>query len=91
MSIEAPYMFIVYYTTGGFDDFTRVSIFVTENEKLAKSYVEKFNRILARWKAYWATIVNEGNWLDTNNYNFERWNQINDLSNAYYQKIQIRK
>ena len=84
-------MFLVYYTYGGFDDFTRISIFVTEDEELAKRYVEKFNRILKYWKDYWNTIVNDDNWLDNDEYDFRRWYKITETNEAKYKKIEVRK
>ena len=84
-------MFLVYYTYGGFDDFTRISIFVTEDEELAKRYVEKFNRILKYWKDYWNTIVNEDNWLDNDEYDFRRWYKITETNEAQYKNIEVRK
>ena len=84
-------MFLVYYTYGGYDTFTRITIFVTEDEELAKRYVEKFNRILKHWKDYWNTIVNEDNWLDSDEYDFHRWYQITESNEAEYKKIEVRK
>jgi hypothetical protein len=84
-------MILVYYTTGCYDDFTRITIFVTEDEELAKRYVEKFNRILKYWKDYWYTIVNEDNWLEDDEYDFIRWNQVTETNQAYFEKIEVRK
>ncbi len=87
---ETREMFLVYYTKGGHDDFTTISIFVTEDVELAKRYVEKFNRILKNWKDYWATIVNEDNFMD-DGYNFYRWYKVTGIQEAYFKEIEIRK
>ena len=83
-------MWVVKYSTGSYDDFYTVNVFVTTNEETAQAYCEKFNRILTKWKDYWDTIVNEDNCLGDDEYNFHRWCRISGMNLAYYDKIQIR-
>jgi hypothetical protein len=77
------FMFIVKYNYGEWDDFTRVTIFVTQDENFAKRYVDRFNSILQRLKDYYNSIeITEQLW--------ERWYAVNHFSPAYYHKIEIR-
>lgn len=46
-------MYIVYYTTGSYDDFCRVPIFVTKDENKANSYKDRFNYIRDKWRQYY--------------------------------------
>lgn len=83
-------MYIIRYSTGMWDDFCPVNIFITTDEAKAIEYVGKFNRILNHFKAHWSKIVNEDNWLDDDKYDFRRWSQIYDANEAWYNEIEIR-
>lgn len=76
-------MWIVRYSRGSWDDFVRINVFVTTHEEKAKAYCEKFNRILTKWKEYW-------NEIEQTEYNFDRWTQVLETNNSYYDKIEIR-
>lgn len=84
------YMFIVKYSYGDWDDFSRINIFVTDSEKTAKEYVERFNAILNKWKAYWKQFENSDGWFEDSSDKFNRWLQITDTNEAYYDKIEMR-
>jgi hypothetical protein len=88
---DSPTIFIVKYTHGDWDGFVRVNVFATYDEEIAKAYCEKFNRILKKWKSYWAQYVNSDNWLEPSNIHFERWLYIDKTNEAYYDKLEIRK
>lgn len=81
--MEKKYMWIVRYSRGSWDDFVRINVFVTTDEEKAKAYCEKFNRILTKWKEYWGQI-------EETEYNFNRWNEVLETNNSYYDKIEIR-
>ena len=90
MSNEKQYMWIVQHSEGSYDSYCVHDIFATTDEEKAKAYVEKFNRIICKWQDYWETIVKDENWEDNDKYDFWRWNQINDMGRAWYDKIEIR-
>jgi hypothetical protein len=83
-------LFIVKYSKGCWDDFVKVTVFVTKSEVTAKEYVDKFNRILLRWKRYWSVLEGSDEWYEDNCTNFARWNLIKEMNEAYYEKIQTR-
>lgn len=84
------FMFIVKYSYGDWDDFSRINIFITDSEKTAKEYVERFNSILNKWKAYWKQFENPDGWYEDDSEKFQRWLTITNTHEAYYDKIQIR-
>lgn len=51
-------MYIVKYSTGPYDDYSQNTVFVTNNSETASNYVLKFNKILNKWKQYWAENEN---------------------------------
>jgi hypothetical protein len=83
-------MWVVKYTTGTYDDFMRHNIFVTENEELAKAYVEKHNKVLTKWQKYWEQFENEDDWMEDPTKDWNRWYQIVNRNEAYYDKIDVR-
>jgi hypothetical protein len=90
MEESMRYMFIVKYSYGDWDDFSRIPIFVTDSETTAKHYVKRFNAILNKWKAYWKQFQNEDGWYENSIPKFDRWLQITNTNEAYYDKIEIR-
>ncbi len=83
-------MWVVKYTTGTYDDFMRHNIFVTKNEELAKAYVEKHNKVLTKWQKYWEQFENEDDWMEDPTKDWNRWYQIVNRNEAYYDKIDVR-
>lgn len=45
-------MFIITYTSGSWDDFYRGTLFITEDEDLAKRYCEKANSLVIKAKEF---------------------------------------
>lgn len=82
-------MYIVKYNYGSYDDFTRINVFVTNDEEKAKAYVEKFNAILKKWKEYWKQYENEDGWMEDED-KFQKWLRIADMGKAYYCEIEVR-
>ena len=93
-------MYLVKYCGGTYGDFHSVNIFVTPNKATAIKYVEKFNRILKKWKEYYSQFeIKEGfgfNTLSfdvTNDYyygKFCRWNTLSEIDECYYDEISVR-
>jgi hypothetical protein len=87
-------MFIVQYSVGDWDSYT-VNIFVTDNEELAKLYVEKFRTKLKKWEEYYAKMFGIDSDLfcledELQNKHYNRFCQIMNTNNAYYLKIELR-
>ncbi len=81
-------MYIVKYNFGHSLENNVEILFVTENEKTAKNYVKKFNRILLKWKKYYDQF---DNWFaGTNQHKFGRWCQLRMSDKCYYDKIEVR-
>jgi hypothetical protein len=77
-------MFLIQYSSGQWEDYYTVNVFVTEDEELAKSYVNKFRAKLKKWKDYY----NSKDSIRDKHY--DRYCQIMETNNAYYLKIEIR-
>ena len=45
-------MYLVFYTQGRYEDYHVVDLFVTADEKKARAYADKFNRLLNRLKEW---------------------------------------
>jgi hypothetical protein len=87
-------MYLVQYSVGDWDSYT-VNIFVTDNEELAKLYVEKFRAKLKKWKDYYAKAFSIDSDLfcledELQNKHYNRFCQIMNTNNAYYLKIELR-
>jgi hypothetical protein len=87
-------MYLVQYSVGDWDSYT-VNIFVTDNEELAKLYVEKFRTKLKKWKDYYVKMFGiDSDWIysedNVQNKHYNRFCQIMEVNNAYYLKIEIR-
>jgi hypothetical protein len=84
-------IYIIKYC-GGFEDYFENIIFATFNKKLAQKYVEKYNRILNKWKEHYRQYEDDEGFLDDihSNYIYYRYEKILNLKNCFYEKIKIR-
>jgi hypothetical protein len=87
-------MYLIQYSVGDWDSYT-VNIFVTDNEELAKLYVEKFRTKLKKWKDYYSKMFGIDSDLfcledELQNKHYNRFCQIMNTNNAYYLKIELR-
>ena len=84
-------IYIVKYQTGDYIDYTRVNIFATENKKEAQKYVRRFNKILKKWKKYYAKFEDFDYWIkDEHISKFDRWYQLCYTQKAYIEEIEKR-
>lgn len=85
-------MYLVQYSTGSWDDWTRKPHFVTDDEQVAKRYCKKFNRILKKAKKQYG--VNKDGWimrLEERDVNYQlRQFMVNDFNEATYSIIEVR-
>lgn len=47
-------LFVANYSSGDWDDYSDRQVFVSHDKQLVENWVEKFNRILVRWKEYYS-------------------------------------
>jgi len=78
-------MYIVYYTTGLYEDFTRVPVFVTEDKNKASNWVLKFNKILDKWEDYY--YQDKSKYMGTM---IEEIIYFKEVGKAYFEQIEIR-
>ena len=71
------YVYLVSYSTGAYDDWTPIHIFVTIDHEKAVKYRDKFNRILHELQEHC---------LKTEKGNF----RLMDTNDCYIDKIEIR-
>lgn len=86
-------MYIVGYYGGQYmDSYTRY-LFVTDNETLAIEYINKFNRILEKWKNHFVKYTEEDGIMKKEFINTPafRYYQIENITECFYQKIEYRK
>lgn len=91
-------MFIVKIHGGSWDDYYTSNKFVTNDEKYAKSYVKKYNRILGAYKDFYKKFTEDryGSGFesmkddaDSMQY-FDRWMTLDNITKAYYEEIEQR-
>ena len=95
LDMEKKASYIVYYSSGEYDDYKEVCIFVTESKNKAVRYAQKFNRILKKWKLYFANFEkNIGiSWYDHEKHGFthyNRWYQIKGINGCRVNEIERR-
>lgn len=88
-------IYLVKYCGGSYDDYYTCVVFATTKQSVAKKYVAKFNRILKKWKKYYRQFEGKEmgfNWIKQEHVekHFDRWNAINNISEAYYEEIPVR-
>jgi hypothetical protein len=89
--------YLVKYGGGYWGDTFQANIFVTLDEKVAKEYVNKFNRILQAYKDFYKKFeetVELGIEITDISENYkeysERYYRLEQIDEAYYTKIEIR-
>jgi hypothetical protein len=85
MLLNLKDMYIVYYTTGSYDDFTRVPVFVTDNENKASDWVLKFNKIFDKWLDYYRKNRSELSFTM-----IEEIIYYKEVGKAYFEEIELR-
>jgi len=85
-------MFIVKLSRGSWDDAHEVDLFVTENERLAKAYVKKFNQKLKKWKKYFRQFNDKTGFLKEEYWETmtTRYWRIRDTNHCFYKEIKVR-
>ena len=82
-------VYLVGYSTGQYDDFYIVNVFITENEEIAKKWVEKFNKIHSVWKKYFKERFEDAE-KEEDYQHWDRYYQITEINSAFYKPIKFR-
>jgi uncharacterized protein YnzC (UPF0291/DUF896 family) len=87
--------YLVQKVHGSFYEAYSRNIFATTSKENAEKYIEKFNRLLEKWKEYYSQFEEkeEGGvpWLKEKYMDkFRRWEQISDIIKCKYVEIEIR-
>jgi len=89
---DASKMYLVTYSLGSYEDYHEHDIFVTKSEEKAQKYIEKFNRILEKWKDYYNKAYREIRVISNKKEEriSDRYFQLHDITGAYYEPIEVR-
>jgi|694.fasta_scaffold116882_7 hypothetical protein len=82
-------MYIVLYSTGSYDDYCKVPVFVTDDKEKADKYVEKFNRIYDKWSTYYSENRDEP-FINLEHSVIENIFYFSDLGKAFINEIEFR-
>jgi hypothetical protein len=84
-------IYVVKYSGGECEGRYESIVFATTDKDLAKSYVNKFNTILEKWKCFYRGFEENGwikvEYIKAHSY---RWHTINNISNCYFEEIPVR-
>lgn len=83
---EINEVYVVKYYGGDFEDRYEKTIFATTDKKYAERYVIKFNTKLQKWKQYHNTNYNGSSYK-----HIDRWYELINIYDCYYEKIELRK
>ena len=89
-------MYIVKYSSGSYEDYCSSDIFVTDKKSKATKYCTKFNTKLKYWQSYFDQFCEEtgiGNmrWIkDVYSIHYDRWQQLSEINNAYWEEVEVR-
>lgn len=88
-------IYIVYYTTGSYDDYQENVIFATKVKSKATKYVTKFNKILKKWKTYYSQFEEDRygmKWIKKEHIDkyFDKWYKVRDIGRCSYYEVKLR-
>ena len=88
-------MYLVKYSGGSYDDWFSEDIFITSKKYKATKYVNKFNRILKKWKEYYSQFEDDKYrfpWIKDEfvDKHFDRWNSLRKINKCYFEEIEVR-
>lgn len=88
-------MYVVKYSSGSYDDYTTVNIFVTDKKATATKYVTRFNELLKKWKHYFSQFESSEygiRWLkkEYEESHFTRWDRVRNINKCYWDEIEAR-
>lgn len=89
-NMNTNYYLVKRYCGGPYDHYS-VNVFVTDNESLAKKYVDKFNRILKKLKKHYEKFeTKNGGIADDFEEKYDSWEEIRRVNKCYYEEVSFR-
>lgn len=88
-------MYIVKYSSGSYEDYCEICVFVTINKSRATKYVTKLNKLVKKWREYYKQFEGDdglcSDWISDDHLDkFNRWYSLKQFNNAYWEEIEIR-
>jgi hypothetical protein len=85
-------MYLVKYSTGSYEDYHQVVLFVTHSKDKADKYVEKFNRILNYWKDIVQSCEDENGYPvhTTSESLYDRYYDIIEMGHSFIEEVEVR-
>ena len=96
-------IYIVYYSTGEYEDYRECNIFATFDKQKAIAYVRRFNSLKDKWYKHYSKYNGNYRWIYSKyngNYRwikdefvekyFNRWYFMHELNDCSYKKIEVR-
>ena len=85
-------MYIVSYSKYTYEDEQTFHVFVTDNEKKAIEYVNRFNGILDKWSKYYSRYTGRDRYIkDEYEERYgRRWWELKHTNEAYYEEVEFR-
>lgn len=83
-------MYLISYLYGSHADSSLINLFVTDSEEAAKSYVEKFNRVLWAFVDHNKRYNDHRGEYDSDKWGYGyylRWVKSREINEAFYTKI----
>ena len=87
-------MYLVGYTTGSYDDYWFHTCFVTEDEKTAIKWVQKFDYVVRKQKDALKPYYDDSGYLDEKHWEnrivTKHFHMISDINEASYREIKVK-
>jgi len=85
-------IYIVYYSTGEYEDYRECDIFATFDKEKAIAYVYRFNSLKDKWYKHYSKYNGDYRWIKdefVEKY-FNRWYIMHELNDCSYKEIEVR-
>jgi len=83
--------YLVQYSTGSYDDYYQIFLFVTYDKQKAMDYCQKFNMILDKWFRYYDELLKGLRYEDKLCKKYWcRWNELSETNECIYKEIEVR-
>jgi len=86
-------MYLVKYSTGSYEDYHQIEIFVTKSRETADKYVLRFNKKLDYWKNYMKNFQDKYGYRDetkcTTSISY-RYYDIIEVGYSFVEEVEIR-
>ena len=86
-------MYLVKYSTGSYDDYCQIEVFVTKSRETADKYVERFNKKLDYWNEYMKSFKDEYGFRDEKKCTTAisyRYYDITEVGYSFIEEVEVR-